>query len=63
MRKSRYMRISKHEKFLTKLLSYVNDQITEFRSLQNDLEFATFEEVFQTLESIKKKIEKFREED
>ena len=58
----RFMRIVKHEKFLDELLDFVNNQIKGFKYLQRGYTDVTFREIFQSLESIKKKIEKFEEE-
>lgn len=59
--KSKYDKISKHEKFLNELLNFVNSQIKEFKYLHLGYSSVIFREVFQSLESIKSKIEKEKE--
>jgi len=57
------MGISKHEKFLDKLLEHIKNQIKGFKYLEKGYTNITFRDISQSLESIKKKIEKFREEE
>ena len=59
---SKYNKISKYEKFLKDLLKHTNTQIQGFTYLQKGYTNVTFREVFQSLGSIKKKIEEFIEE-
>ena len=62
MTKSKYTKIIEHEKFLDRLLKHVENQIKGFTYLEKGYTNATFKEVFQSLESIKKKIKEFQEE-